>query len=278
MKPSDIILGTAVRYSPEQVLPFVFSLGKTGYRGRLVLFVEDTDSPFAERFRELSVEVRPAGVHDIPFNSSRYFTYLDFLRNEPAVERVIISDVRDVYFQADPMRACPGNSLYCYEEDVSMSIGTCRFNSQWIREAYGGEELRRLEHRRIICSGVTGGTRALILDYLTAMCHELERMPPVWGIDQAVHDHLVYSDAFPSCEVVPNESGAVYTLAYVDPERLRTGGGCRVLNAHGLPAIVHQYDRHPGLARKVQETFSHPAKAWSWAQGLKSTYLRRRTD
>jgi hypothetical protein len=256
MKRKDIIMGIAINYSIEDLQPFILSLKRSGYQGKVVLFVEDKRSLLALYLQSLSVETLICGPSLMPYGNSRYFLYKEFLKKEKQIERVLITDVRDVFFQSDPMISFPGHTLFCFEEDRSMSLSSCPYNSKWVLETYGEAALSRFGNSNIICSGVTVGSHELMIDYLEKMCNELERVPSVWGGDQAVHNMLFYSGKIPYSVLIPNESASVYTLAYVPPELLRTDANGAIINSMGIPAVIHQYDRHPLIAQKIKDRFA----------------------
>jgi hypothetical protein len=83
-----------------------------------------------------------------------------------------------------------------------------------------------------------------------------ERTPNIMhviaGIDQGVHNYLLYSDALPGTRLYSNELGPIATLNYVPPEDLRFDETGRLLNYDGVPYhVIHQYDRHQELSEKI---------------------------
>ena len=252
----DVILGTAVGYKISDIQPFILSLKASRFKGRVVLFVEDLNSDSARFLRECSVETLQFEPSYMPINSRRYFLYHQFLRHENAVRHVMLTDVRDVVFQGDPFEVCNNDALYCFEEDKSVTLQSCFYNSNWILQAYGKEALDQIGHNAIICSGVTMGSLKEIRDYLKIICKELERAPAVLGIDQGVHNAMIYTGRFTQTVIQANESGSVYTLHHVKPDKITVNQDGYITNRSGVPAVVHQYDRHPLLLKVVQKKYS----------------------
>lgn len=180
--------------------------------------------------------------------SLRYGLYYDFLqRLTPDADTILLSDLRDVIFQADPF-SVPVAGLELYLEDRSSTLGTDAFNSHWLRNLFGPDQLSLLAQKNTSCSGTTVGDRAAILDYLTRMSQAiLWRRRPLGSHDQGVHNGLLRMGSLPSARVVPNGHGRVLTMGLLPQVNISPEGV--VLNDDGtVPAILHQYDRHTSLA------------------------------
>lgn len=186
--------------------------------------------------------------------SLRYHRYRDYLETlEPEPDAVLLTDLRDVYFQRDPF-AEPVDELEVYLEDESIRIGEEAFNTRWIRDLYGGAEVERLRGSLVSCSGTVVGTRDGVVAYLDEMSREIVRYRrPMGSHDQGVHNVLLRSGRLPRATVAPNGHGRVLTVgAMAAYERAADG---TVLNADGsVPAILHQWDRHAELVAWVEGT------------------------
>lgn len=183
---------------------------------------------------------------------SRYTYYLRFLRSRPGrYRRVMLSDVRDVVFQADPLANLPPAPLVCALETDRVRIGTEPSNSAWVRRFYGQPALDRLASHRVSCAGTTFGTAAGVVTYLKAMVREVvgiaDRGVGEFGPDQTAHNRLIWSGELPGVTTTENGGGLVFTAQGEDISRFRITDG--VLLAHdGQPvAVVHMYDRVPDL-------------------------------
>jgi hypothetical protein len=95
-----------------------------------------------------------------------------------------------------------------------------------------------------------------VLTYLEAFARLLpECAMPDHGTDQAMHTRLVHGDLASLVQWQGNRQGDAVQLAGVHdlPSVPRDAAG-RLLNDSGLPfAILHQFDRHPSLALRLQE-------------------------
>jgi hypothetical protein len=187
----------------------------------------------------------------------RYGIYYDVLQQvAPWAERILLTDIRDVVFQGDPFDSL--DTLEVFLEDPSRTIGAEPHNRRWVEHLFGAEELARLEHKVVSCSGTVIGPRAEILHYLREMSAALVwRRRPMGSHDQGVHNFLLHAGRFGSPRVVENGYGRVLTMGGM--EHVTADAGGRVLNADGtLPPVLHQYDRHPPVAEALLASLGAP--------------------
>ena len=179
-------------------------------------------------------------------DTRRFFAYLDYLsKRETSYGNVMLTDVRDVFFQADPFAFDLGGELRCFLEDSGETLGTQPHNRKWLQTAFGDDVLAELGGKPIVCAGVTIGPLPLVLGYLRVMASFLLRLPhQAVGLDQAVHNYVLHKGLVPCARLVPNGEGSVSTLGIVPeahvPELLSS-------------AVLHQYDRHPAVAETLLE-------------------------
>lgn len=261
MTADSLILGLAAGYHFEDVRPFLVSLRQTGFAGRCVLFASSTTRE-TERMQAYGATVIPfrrSGTRGhLSYNAYRYFLYRDYLDGPGANwRRVLLTDVRDVLFQSDPMSHPWPAGLNATLEDRRMSLGRCPYNSLWIRHHLGADALEQVADRPISCSGTSIGDLGAMRNYLTAMTERLEPYTPAEmsaGYDQGVHNHLLHTGALGGVTLHDN-SGPILTLAYRQQEAETDDAG-RVLNDAGVPAVmVHQYDRIPALHAQLRRLY-----------------------
>jgi hypothetical protein len=209
-------------------------------------------------------------------------------------------DVRDTFFQSDPFSFLPtppskptitsttttssftavsssstsANSwpfFYVFRGVEDRSISQCGWNGGWVKDCFGENTLARIGNEKIICSGVSVGSRDLVLQYIKDMSdlvtdnmiatkekfqakNIVGRFPKCErnGVDQGTHNVLVYSQMIPSMKIFDQSSGPVANLqAKVAIVRANEG---EVVNTRGerMP-VVHQYDRFPDLQKRLFE-------------------------
>jgi hypothetical protein len=286
----NLVLGVIENYSFGQIAPFLLSLRQTGYAGEVVFFYHGIDRRSIEAIQGLGVELLPfrnargasSGTirhlldrlshryhswkwpwyeHGWRFLLSaaklRYYLYHRFLqRNRQRFHRVLLVDTRDVFFQADPFAQTMEEDLVFFEEGHALNYG--KINAGWLRSQFGQKTFDRLGSRTTLCAGTTMGTPDALCCYLERVMQTIRRakgQDQPRG-DQAVHNVVAYEelrDAPFSLRLCPNGAGPVYTLTqYVPPAEIRLSPRGEVVNAEGdVVPIVHQYDRHPDIARAL---------------------------
>ena len=262
----DLILGMAAGYHYGDVRPFAASLWASGFAGRCVLFVSPTTRE-AGRMEAHGLETvpfqRPDYMSHLPLNAWRHFLCLDFLRHaDREYGHVLFTDVRDVVFQSNPMaRPWPGG-LSAVLEAGGVTVGACPWTSRWLRRHLGEAALARVADRPLSCSGTVLAPFAAMIGYLermTALLVPFEPGPNMAGYDQGVHNFLVHGMApggpLPEVHFTDN-AGPVLTLGHRREAPAMDAAG-NVLNDAGVPAVVvHQYDRHPELFKRVRERWA----------------------
>lgn len=177
----------------------------------------------------------------------RYPLYYLFLsQNRGKYDKVMLADVRDVIFQRDPFDFDSPAELNCFLEDDRQVIADCPYNSNWLRSGFGEETLRAFGGKLVSCSGVTVGSYDAIMRYLELMVDEMVQLKshPA-GMDQGVHNYLLYKGKLNGAHVFPNGAAPVLTMGKtVDlPTPIDDDG--RILNNDGTVVnVLHQYDRH----------------------------------
>jgi glycosyltransferase involved in cell wall biosynthesis len=207
---------------------------------------------FALRGPQRPVEVQRRMIGPLlPPLHARFFGYLEALEAlYPGVERVFLTDIRDVVFQDDPFRF-RGDKVWVFEEDARAGMRSTPLNRRWYIDTFGRRAWRRIERYPTICAGTVLGTREAVLHYLRTLTAIMMTRPPVVGGDQAIHNFICRQGLVPA-EVVPNEAGAVLTLESMSDGELRYDADGRVVNSAGAPyPVLHMYDRIPELRRRV---------------------------
>jgi len=194
-------------------------------------------------------------------DTRRFFAYLDYLStSDVSFGNVMLTDVRDVFFQADPFAFDLDGGLNCFLEDAAETLGTQPHNRKWLQAAFGSEVVREMSAKPIICAGVTVGSVELVLRYLEVMADFLFRLPHQGvGLDQAVHNYVLHKGLVPGARLIPNGTGVVSTLGIVPETRV---------NELMSSAVLHQYDRHPTVTARLLDSLGsadsgpcHPSAA-----------------
>jgi hypothetical protein len=151
-------------------------------------------------------------------------------------------------------------SFHVFNGVESMPIKSCGWNAGWVRDCFSESTLTRIGSQSIICSGVSVGTTELVIKYIQMMsdiisgkdssvtAHQFPRCERN-GVDQGVHNVLVYSNAIDHLQTWGQSDGPVANmqarLAVITTD-------FKVVNRKGgVYAVVHQYDRFPDLQRHL---------------------------
>jgi hypothetical protein len=280
----NVILGLCEGYQAEAIKPFIDSLKKVNYSGEVVFFTRSRASSLINFFEENCIDVCSYGRARMGFmtepvrascnlifslnrsskalrlqeklaqflwnvQASRYLHYRDYLYVHRAKYHwVMLTDVRDVIFQADPFSWDLPSGLHVFEEYPEVKLGEQEANRNWIDALYGKSELEQMQGYPIVCSGVTLGTVDAMLAYLDEMSNEIAKKTGPVGFDQGVHNYLVRKDRLSDVCLHEFNEGPVVHIGISPREIVCTREDGAVVDRDGkLVPVVHQYDRHEDL-------------------------------
>jgi hypothetical protein len=198
------------------------------------------------------------GMYPLYISIERYFIALQLVRAYGnSFSNILLTDSRDVVIQSDPFSLIDEKLVSGLEE---RTIGSCPWNSSWIKKVYGEDVLSQMLDRRIVCSGVTLGPTKEVENYLSEICSEiwgcLPRINFTRGGDQSIHNHLIFKGKI-ALDLTDNREGLIATLHYEQPANIIKEPANGLVQLYGnLPAIIHQYDRHRGLAEFIRERYN----------------------
>jgi hypothetical protein len=187
---------------------------------------------------------------------ARYLHYYALLAGCTAGRPVLLTDVRDVLFQADPFPYAPSDGLLCSLETQRYTLLTQDTNRRWLDFAFGRPAWEPFANASVSCSGTTLGSLSAVRDYAACMSTTIIRLLPKIvgqdGLDQGIHNYVLYSGMVPHVRFAENLSGPFATLHGEDPALFGRDPQGRLLNSDGRPVpVLHQIDRHPALQREL---------------------------
>jgi hypothetical protein len=273
----NLILGTIMNYKFDVIKPFLSSLRLTGYSGDVVLFHSNIAMRTIKQLRGMGVILvhfdrlfphldpmlarhltrwaNEKRIGTLGFFCFRYLLAYCYLKEfNEKYQYVMLTDIRDVIFQKDPFSFPINDRLCCFTEREGISLRQEPVDAWWMELAFDRSTLEQLGDNPIVCAGVTIGPPNLMTGYLEKMIDLFMSAPGNgWearpGIDQAIHNYLVYNGLLPKIELYANNSGPVFTVGLEDNVSLNESGV--IVNKHGkVPNIVHQYDRHWQVAKR----------------------------
>ena len=241
----------------DDALLFVRSLRKTGYQGHVIFgvssdidkslldqllhygvtpkfmtFANCTYEPLFASLEEEKRELKRLALStcmepylDVKARWAKFPLGRDWLLECPTCTGpVMITDVRDVFFQRDPFG--PGTpevvGLQVYEEHPNVT--TENWLVDWPVGDCKGVHLKE----PMLCSGTTIGTRDAMITYLETMYAEMKRwiVDPKCrfkseGDDQSIHNWLFYKGDLKDAVAVKHREGVVNTIGYEGSVLLR---------------------------------------------------------
>ena len=264
----DLILGIVDYYDFHDIRAFLTTLGQTACAAHVCLFAGPAISRGTEqKIKNCGVEVVRYG-REFPFIADphadapavrfdrrhiynfRHYLYYDYLlKHGERFGNVLVTDVRDVVFQLDPFDFLLADRIHVAMENPDIPIGVCPWTSSWIREAYPEEALEQLQDQELSCAGTTLAPAPLMELYLRLMIEELAAMPNAHEhADQPAHNVLVHGGKLEPLAKLRNFEGPILTIGS-EPRYELNEQGLLVNRDGSIIALIHQYDRHPGLRR-----------------------------
>ena len=295
----NLVIGAARSYKFEELRPFVNSLKRTSFRGDLVLLWNSLATETLDALKQSGVipvhfsyySFRAPGpwlnslsrlwpwmapVLRLPLGDAfrrvvykrilnlafvRFVHALDFLESNPGkYENVLLTDVRDVFFQDNPFRDPLPGRITAFLESPNMVFGSEPANDGWIWNQYGNEMIGRLRGHRISCCGTVVGTQEGISHYLRAYVSEIIHLKSVaHGADTSVHNVLVRDVLADQITIAENFQSIVGTINSSFTSNLVVGTDGLVVGPNGkLVPVLHQYDRLPDLMARLLRQLENP--------------------
>lgn len=286
MKDKNLIIGIAANYDRFDITIFVESLRNTGCSDEVILFETNFTKKcydFCKKNNVSTIKINseyPWFVDEdlslklrnidqgtpYPAHYIRFFLIEAFLKTSKKYNRIIISDVRDVFFQENPFKTTiKNNELQCFLESDEVTISEEPINSAWFINGYGKLGIKEIKNECISCCGIiVGGTKAIIR-YTKIMCDEFDRLSNakvIIGFDgvmeQAIHNYLLRNGDFNPVEIIPDDLGLVSTLSYFKPKNnIHLNSTNQIINSkNAVIPIVHQYDRFPDIEKIILRNLS----------------------
>ncbi len=253
MKP-DLILALCTNYSVLDIEPLISSIRRNVSNCAIVLFVAAMEKKFYDYAGKNGITLADPtkffgkGYHDL---NSRFFMYDEFLNKYgERYGNVMLTDVRDVIFQADPFAATR-------EKDVSFAvedgiISSSPYNYSWIKDVYGIELADEIGANPISCAGTTIGSISGMKRYIGDMVRELidQTYDRSINYDQGIHNFIVWKQK-PKYGAVDLPRRNLFTVGLTPEKRISIVDNKIFVDGVVAP-VVHQWDRHKILSNFVR--------------------------
>ena len=260
--PDDLVLGYATGYDAATIAPFVRSL-RAHFSGPVVLVVDprpDVLKLLADNAIEAVFAEKTTGWAPHPV-VTRFGLYAQIVERSLHAVNVLLTDVRDVIFQADPFHPRPYR-LEVFVEYENGRLGDHAFNMKYLTALVGADMAGLLKAKPCICVGAVMGPREEIIRFCRVLLM-LAAIPRseiggAFGADQAACNLAIHLGLVPAS--VRKNFGRVANLGMTNGQKLGFVNDCVINPDGGVSPIVHQHDRHPHLLSAVQARWAHGEK------------------
>lgn len=269
----NVVIGTAMNYGVNQIKNFILSFRKFNSIDDIILIVNQNQFTSLDKFSKEQniklVDSEPLSQIPIHVVASRFLKYREVLDNNPNYKHILLSDIRDVFFQSNPFLNLPEEDyIFAFTEDPAVTIEIEKYHISMITRLFGQDELTRFTGKKIICSGTIFGTNKKLFEWLgifdqylsqiqknnPQICHEML-------LDQVIANHIFYFQENGKATEVKNNGDIVGTIGHCITHPNHSGEmklQNDIIYLDGkIPSVIHQYDRSP-------ELFDHFSKVYSY--------------
>ncbi len=240
-------------YSFEVYDRFVGTLIDTGYSGTINIVIQQNDIPTVSKLLkkyEKNVRVildnKPRTTH---FYCHRYLIYNEYLKNATFnCDYVLLCDSRDVLFQKNIEKYSfdLSTDVYCFAEDVQIEKETL-CNIKWILEVQriiSEDFYDSIKRNMVLCAGTSLMKPNSLKEYVSLMSDIITKYNISEGIDQGIHNYLIYTNKLKNTKVqiLENKDNLVNTVGF-GFKKIKDNKIVNELDE--ISYIVHQYDRFP---------------------------------
>lgn len=261
---ANLILGALQGYAWEDLEAFVKSYQQTKLEHcDLVLFVNKIHGRTLRYLKNAGIEVFPIDddLSDEYIIDIRWKMYKRFLEKRGKNYRqVLLTDVADVVLQKDLFLQYVDKSNFIGVAVERSSIANDIFTSRWVADRFGLEIYERYKDLPVICCGTTWGTIPEIMRFCDKMSELILSFRRFWGSEQACANYIVYENLMPDVEFIRSQA-AIDDVSTVGVLKTVFADDNFILNDNGsIPAVVHQYNRHPHLCELVEKRYTNRSK------------------
>jgi hypothetical protein len=269
---NDLVVGLATGYTWPQIEPWLISLERTGYTGIRTVVLDDSSpdlEKLEEKLRSRGCTVRQVGSWYIPFVGqlkaphTEKFRIVAEILDEQEFRFVVLTDLRDLIFQTDPILWLQNN--LADDKGIAVATESVRHgDSDWLMDnmfrSFGREAEQRMKNEEVYNSGVVAGRASVIKDFFRAIYNKCLISPH--GLpDQAAMNLLLRQEPWHSQTqfnsvasgmVLNARSGSLNSQRMEKEIPVWTDEGVSINGK--LFCMVHQYPHYCGcLERKYRE-------------------------
>ena len=265
MASKNLIIGGFTNYGINQLKPWVISAKEVAGASDVVLVYGNATQETLDWLRSQGVILfSMLVVPNIPIHVLRFLSIYEYLENNWFdYNYVVTTDVKDVYFQADPFTFLNGRKIVIASEGLRYKDEP--WGNENLHQAYGQYVYDKFKNNEIFNVGTFGGKSEYVKDMVFHIfTNGINRPIPI--VDQAVFNVLIntqpFKDVIQKTTQWAAELGTIMDPSKIDqfrpnllfPEPVFENGLLKDWTGQTFP-IVHQYDRVPELKKFVQEKY-----------------------
>jgi hypothetical protein len=267
----DLIIGAFTNYNYNQLKPWVESIDECGFTGDKAMVVGNaSQETIGELIKRDFIIIK---MHDIkaPVHVARFLSIYDFLKNTwQNYNHVVTTDVKDVYFQTNPIvwleLNLKGKKLVAGSE--GMRYKDEPWGNENLMQAYGPYVHELFKNNEIYNVGTIGGVSEYVKDMMfNILFNAINRPIPI--CDQAVYNVLIQTQPFKDVTYFAKQldGWACQAGTTVDPSKIESfrphllepepkfEDGIVKTSLGRTFAIVHQYDRVPVWKEHIKQKY-----------------------
>ena len=276
MGKRSLIIGAATGYNYNQLKPWIESINGCGFDGDKILVLGEASNETRQKIIEQGFTIVDMLKTNAPIHVARFLTLYDYLKDHwEEYEYVITTDVKDVYFQTNPVDWLKKNAVNTFRgKTLVVGSESIRYKDEsWgdqnLMETYGPYVYELFKDNIIYNVGTLGGTAEHIKDLVfNIYTNAINR--PISIVDQAVFNVLIQTQPYKDSIVFADQKDgwACQAGTTVDPSKIERFRPFLtedepifeddiVKTSLGEPfCIVHQYDRVPEWKKFVERKYN----------------------
>ena len=265
MASKNLIIGGFTNYGINQLKPWVISAKEVAGDNDVVLVYGNATDETLDWLVEQNVVIVPMlQSQNIPIHVLRFLSIYEYLdKHWQFYDYVVTTDVKDVYFQADPFKFLVDRKLVIASEGLKYKDEP--WGNENLFQAYGPYVYEKFKDNEIFNVGTFGGKSEYVKDMVFHIfTNGINRPIPI--CDQAVFNVLLNTQPFKDI-ATKTIQWAAELGTIMDPSKIEhfkpnllcdepiwEDGKLKYSDGLVFP-IVHQYDRVPVLKKFVQEKY-----------------------
>jgi hypothetical protein len=271
MASKSLIIGAFTNYNYNQLKPWVESIDECGFTGDKAMVVGNASQETIDELVKRNFIIIPMSDIKAPIHVARFLSIYDFLKNTwQNYSHVVTTDVKDVYFQTNPIVWLELNLKN--KKLVAGSEGMRYKDEPWgnenLMQAYGPYVHEQFKNNEIYNVGTIGGVSEYVKDMMfNILFNAINRPIPI--CDQAVYNVLIQTQPFKGVTYFAKQldGWACQAGTTVDPSKIESfrphllepepkfEDGIVKTSLGRTFAIVHQYDRVPQWKEHIKQKY-----------------------